>query len=66
MALTLRDEMAAAVDRLERAAMAYERLGKLTRDDEKTRQIRKDTIAELSGARTEVFAILAVAQMGMK
>lgn len=49
-------DMIAAVDRLERAAMAYERLGKLTRDDEKTRQIRKDTMAELAAARATLMA----------
>ncbi|SEG64535.1 hypothetical protein SAMN04488115_108104 [Bosea lathyri] len=44
-----------AINRLERAAMAYERLGKLTRDDEKTRQLRKDTIAEVALARIAVM-----------
>lgn len=46
------DKMAAErLDRFERAAMAYERLGKLTKDDEKTREIRKAAIAELADAR---------------
>lgn len=43
--------MAEALDRLERAAMAYERLGKVTRDDDKSRELRKNTIAELADAR---------------
>jgi uncharacterized caspase-like protein len=47
------------LDRFERAAMGYERLGKLTRDDEKTRAIRKDTIAELAGARAAIRALFA-------
>ena len=47
------------VDRLERAAMAYERLGKLSRDDEKTRQMRKDTIAALAETRTAVLGRVA-------
>lgn len=50
------DEIASLLNRIERAAMAYERLGKLTRDDEKTRQIRKETIAELADARRELAA----------
>lgn len=49
----------AAVDRLERAAMAYERLGKVTRDDEKSRQMRKDAMAELAAARTAILAALS-------
>lgn len=44
-------EFVAGLDRVERAAMAYERLGNLTRDDEKTRDIRKDAVAELAEAR---------------
>ena len=47
------------VDRLERAAMAYERLGKISRDDEKTRQMRKDTIAALAETRTAVLGRVA-------
>lgn len=41
----------AAMDRFERACMAYERLGSMKKDDEKTRQIRKDAIAEYADAR---------------
>lgn len=48
-------ELVAALDRFERAAMAYERLGRLTRDDAKTRAIRKDTIAELAAARSALM-----------
>lgn len=51
-----------ALDRLERAAMAYERLGKLTRDDDKTRQIRKSTIAELADARRAILCGIAAAR----
>lgn len=34
--------------------MAYERLGKLTRDDEKTRNMRKEIISELAAARSAI------------
>ena len=50
-------EAGQAIDRLERAAMAYERLGKLTRDGEKTRTLRKETIAELAAARKEMLKL---------
>lgn len=50
------------VNRLERAAMAYQRLGKLTRDDEKTREMRKATIAELADARRAILAALDAAR----
>lgn len=52
-------EAGSLLDRFERAAMAYERLGKMTRDDEKTRQIRKDAIAELASARSALLALVA-------
>lgn len=39
--------------------MAYERLGKMTRDDEKTRTIRKETMAELAAARAAVFEAMS-------
>lgn len=39
------------LNRMEQAAMAYERLGKLTRDDEKTRKLRKEVTIELTAAR---------------
>ena len=50
-------ELIAAIDRFERAAMAYERLGKMTRDDEKTRAIRQNTMAELAQARVALIAM---------
>jgi Lar family restriction alleviation protein len=52
----LRADRTALVDRLERAAAAYERLGKVTRDDEKSREIRKAAIAELAEARKALLA----------
>lgn len=51
------------LDRFERAAMAYERLGKMTRDDDKTRQLRKETIAELAAARAAILAPQQAAPM---
>lgn len=53
-----------AMNRLETAAMAYERLGKLARDDEKTRQIRKDTMAELTAARRNLLWLHVLAHSG--
>lgn len=52
------DAMVEALNRFERAAMAYERLGKMTRDDEKTRAIRKDAIAELAQSRAALAAAI--------
>lgn len=47
----MEEKPADLVNRLERAAMAYERLGKLTRDDEKTRQMRLEIITEMAESR---------------
>lgn len=47
--------LSAAADRFEHAYMAYARLGNLKRDDEKTRQIRKETLAEYGAARGALF-----------
>lgn len=47
--------LSAAADRFELACMAYARLGNLKRDDEKTRQIRKETLAEYGAARQALF-----------
>lgn len=58
--------MVDALDRFERAAMAYERLGKLTKDDEKTREIRKAAIAELADARRAVLEASRPAQPAVK
>ena len=44
-----------ALDRFERACLAYERLCNMKRDDEKTRQIRKDALKEYGVARAELF-----------
>lgn len=52
------DKVNAMIDRLERAAMAYERLGKIKKDDEKSRSIRKDAISELSYARVEIVKLI--------
>ena len=41
------DMMREALDRFERAAMAYERLGRLTKDDEKPRAIRNGLAAAI-------------------
>lgn len=43
--------VSSAIDRYELAVMAYMRLGKLTKDDEKTRQIRIDTLRDYVAAR---------------
>lgn len=53
-------EVGELLDRFERAAMAYERLGKITRDDEKSRAMRKDVIRELADVRREAAAALSV------
>lgn len=50
------------IDRLERAAMAYERMGKLTRDDQRTREMRKEAMAELAEARRALIATLEAAK----
>jgi hypothetical protein len=47
--------ISAAADRFERACMAYERLGNMKKDDEKTRQIRKDAIAEYGESRRNLL-----------
>ena len=43
------------LDELELAAMAYERLGKLKRDDEKTRKMRIEAISNLSASRVKII-----------
>lgn len=53
------DTRVSMVDRLERAAMAYERLGKTTRDDQKTRTLRRDAMAELAAARMALLVDIA-------
>jgi hypothetical protein len=50
------NSLKAMLDRLEQAAMAYERLGKITRDDAKTRALRKAAITELARARLAFYA----------
>lgn len=45
------------LNRYELAAMAYERLGKMNRDDEKTRRMRKEAIAELAAVRQEMVKL---------
>ncbi len=51
----------ALLDRFEYAAMAYGRLNKMTRYDEKTRALRKETIANLAAARKALQAALSKA-----
>lgn len=47
--------MKALIDRLERAAAAYERLGKVSKDTEKTRGFRMVAMAELTAARVALL-----------
>jgi len=52
-----REDVALALDKFEQAAMAYERLGKIKRDDEKSRDMRKQIIADLADARSTILAL---------
>lgn len=47
----------ALMDELELAAMAYERLGKLKRDDDKTRKMRIEAISNLSASRVRIIEL---------
>lgn len=51
----------ALADQLENAARAHKRLGKTTRDDEKTRALRKDCIAAVAEARRVYISTLTAA-----
>lgn len=57
------EELGASLDRYERASMAYERMGKATRDDAKTREMRKAAIAELAEARRWIFELFGGARL---
>lgn len=52
-----------ALDRFEQAAMAYERLGSIKKDDEKSRKIRRDAMVELSDARRNLAAMTALGEV---